>query len=203
MSTTSVSAEGEGPGLVIPRAAADQYQRVNPTAFSHVFGPDDARQAAALAAEHEAHRGQLAAQFTPDIDWGNPLRTPGNRHHRRRGDKTQVRVRDLLRRIREEAALTLMLAAVLFIPAAALILSPGLAQADPADDYIVANGITAVCEPLDADPSIDMVIEIGGRLGALGLADTAGRIVADSVAVFCPHHMPLLERSTSNLPTFV
>lgn len=112
--------------------------------------------------------------------------------------------REAARRRGSEAGLTLMLAAVMFVPVAALmILSAPPAEADPVDEFTADNGITAVCEPLDADPTEETVSEIGAALQDQGFLATAGQIVADSVAVFCPHHMPLLQRYVSDSPIYV
>lgn len=159
-------------------------------------------QQAPEAAWDRQQRARRATQFTPDIDWGRVVRRPrrrgAGRHHITRHNPAPIRGWDLVREMAgSDAALTLMLTAVLTIPAFAAIVLSAPAQADTTDDYVVEHGITAVCEPLDADPTEDTVTRIGASLQDIGFEDTAGRIVADSVALFCPNHLPLLEQYVS------
>lgn len=69
------------------------------------------------------------------------------------------------------------------------------AAADPAKDLAEKYGI-AVCRSLDADPTIDGVLNTGMALTKK--ADitpyTAGEVLAHSVIWYCPKHLALLKK---------
>lgn len=79
------------------------------------------------------------------------------------------------------------------IPLAAYFASS--AKADPGTDLYAANHGPAVCQTLDRFPSFAGIQGVADAIhfnDGYSYAD-AGSIVADSVIVFCPSHLPLLQ----------
>lgn len=71
------------------------------------------------------------------------------------------------------------------------------AAADPAKDLAEKYGIS-VCRSLDADPTIDGVLNTGLALTTKANITpyTAGEVLAHSVVWYCPQFLPLLRKFT-------
>lgn len=69
------------------------------------------------------------------------------------------------------------------------------AAADPAQDLAEKYGVT-VCRSLDADPTLDGVLNTGEALvSKLSITPyRAGEVIAYSAVYFCPTHITLLKR---------
>ena len=65
------------------------------------------------------------------------------------------------------------------------------AHADPTDNYITVYG-TRVCQLLDANNSLQGVVNVAEGIRADGFGADAGRILVDSVTIWCPRHTQLL-----------
>lgn len=78
---------------------------------------------------------------------------------------------------------------------AALVLAPS-AHADRVDDYVAAYGQGAVCPVLDEFPSNAGVLGIVSHLvESQGFTSyDAGLVIAHSVLLFCPKHIPVLRK---------
>jgi len=121
----------------------------------------------------------------------DPLRLM--RQYRR--PRTRVgRAWDRTRRwVREQFVPCAWLVGTLTIPATAVMIQAGAAHADPTDNYITVYG-TTVCAMLDRNTSLAGVAAVGNAIVADGFGPQVGRILVDSVAVFCPRHTDLLEQ---------
>jgi hypothetical protein len=97
--------------------------------------------------------------------------------------------------VREQLIPISLLVGTLAIPATAVLIQAGAAQATPVDTYTITAGPT-ICEVLDEYPSLAGVTGVvQGVVNDSGFTPyDAGTVVAESVIIFCPTHLPLLHR---------
>lgn len=78
---------------------------------------------------------------------------------------------------------------------AALVSAPS-AHADRVDDYVAAYGQAAICPVLDEYPTNAGILGILNHLveSENFTSYSAGMVIAHSVTLFCPRHIPVLRK---------
>lgn len=97
--------------------------------------------------------------------------------------------------VREKFVPWAWLVGTLTIPATAILIQAGAAHATPVDTYTITAG-PIVCEVLDEYPSLSGVTRVvQGVINDSGFTTfDAGTVVAESVVIYCPKFIPLLQR---------